>query len=132
MRAVFHEILCRHRLDRRPRRIAANLVLDTRQRLHRNHAGELRPAIELRPEPAIADGPDLGALWSASLLRSAIDRLPGSPASRAVSAEAAYRAWILDQPRAVIAGQLGLERAAVDTRLHRLRRVIRRELDRAA
>ncbi len=141
VRAVFHETLYRHRLDRRPRRIAANLVLDTRQRLYRG----VTPRSPVSPPPGAASGPvrssvgpgpDPGpspeAVDSAWMLRRAIDRLPGSSRSRAITAEAAYRSWILDQPRSEVAGALGLRPAALDTRLHRLRRVVRQELDRAA
>lgn len=132
VRAAFHETLYRHRLDRRPRQIAANLLLDTRQRLLR--ASWPRQVAPPPPSPvqATAAGPGPEALTVAITLRRAIDRLPGSSASRALTAEAAYRAWVLDQPRPVVADALGLRQAALDTRLHRLRRVVRQEWDQAA
>lgn len=133
VRAVFNETLCRHSLDRRPRRIAANLILDTRQRLDRSdpdrhRAGPLAPA----PPPPVIAQPHADTVVGLSMLRLAIDRLPGSPDSRSVTAEAAYRAWILEEPQTTIAGDLGLEPATVAARLHRLRRVVRQEWDRAA
>ncbi len=137
VRAVFHETLYRHRLDRRPRRIAANLVLDTRQRLYRG----VTPRSPVTPPPGAASGragaglrpgPGPEVVDSAWMLRRAIERLPGSSRSRAITAEAAYRRWTLDQPRSEVAGALGLRPAALDTRLHRLRRVVRQELEQAA
>ncbi|MEL6983877.1 MAG: hypothetical protein AAFO29_15735, partial [Actinomycetota bacterium] len=132
VRAVFHETLYRHPLHRRPQRIAANLVLDTRQRLLR--AGGGRPPAPPLSEQGVttAAGPDPDELAVAWTLRRAIDRLPGSSASRALTAEAAYRAWILDQPRSEVADAVGLRPAALDTRLHRLRRVVRQEWAEAA
>ncbi len=111
--------------------IAANLVLDTRQRLQR--AERRRPAIAPLPAaPLRATGPGPEALAPTWALRRAIERLPGSSRSRAVTAEAAYRTWILDQPRDEVAGALGLRRGALDTRLHRLRLVVRQEWNQAA
>lgn len=131
VRAVFYETLCRHPLQRRPRKIAANLILDTRQRLSR--AAARRPGTELpgfaasgRAEQRSTDDPSPD-LMVISALRSALDRLPGSEASRLVTADVAYRAWILDQPRAAIADDLGLARETVTTRLHRLRIILRQE-----
>lgn len=131
VRAAFYETLCRHPLDRRPARIAANLLLDTRQRLHRSQLRAARTSAaddaeldRLRSRhPALAPDPvdGLVVLWA---IRRAIDDLPGSPQSRLLTARAAYRAWILGQPRAVVAEELGLGPAAVSTRLHRLRRSV--------
>lgn len=132
VRAAFHETLYRHRLDRRPRQIAANLVLDTRQRLRRADGPRPVPPPPLFHLPHASAGPGPEALTVVVTLRRAIDRLPGSSASRALTAEAAYRSWILDQPRPEVADALGLRPDALDTRLHRLRRVVRQEWDRAA
>ncbi len=137
VRAVFNETLYRHRLDRRPNRIAANLILDTRQRLYRGVTprSPVTPppgAASWRAGPGLRPGPGPEVVDSAWMLRRAIDRLPGSSRSRAITAEAAYRRWILDQPRSEVAGALGLRPAALDTRLHRLRRVVRQELEQAA
>lgn len=131
VRAVFNETLYRHRLDRRPRRIAANLVLDTRQRLYRGVTPR-SPVTLLARQPTGHSIPGPDALASTMVLRRAIERLPGSSRSRAITAEAAYRSWILDQPRTVVAGALGLRPAAIDTRLYRLRLVVRQELEAAA
>jgi len=131
VRAAFYETLCRHRLDRRPARIAANLLLDTRQRLYRAGVRDARsPPVgphdldrlrvpDDRPGPDPADG-----LALRLAVGEALAELPGSSRSRNLTARAAYRAWILDQPRAVIAAELGLGPAAVSTRLHRLRSAV--------
>ena len=132
VRAAFYETVCRHRLDRRPARIAANLVLDTRQRLHRAGQRAARTTATSdddldrlrRPSPARSPDP-IDGLAVLQVLRRALDELPGSPQSRDLTARAAYRAWILDQPRAVLADELGLGPGAVSTRLHRLRSSVR-------
>lgn len=133
VRSAFYETLCRHPLERRPRRIAANLVLDTRQRLDRSRGGRRGQG------PIPTDAADLASDrpgWRADPLRrvligltvsEALDALPGSDRSRAITATAAYRAWFLDQPHERIAADLGLERAAVRKRLERLRTAARRQ-----
>jgi hypothetical protein len=130
--SAFGETLTRHRLDRRPERIAANLLLDTHQRLWREDQREdrarLRPwAGPPAPEPLAASPiePVDGVLDLVAAVASALDQLTGTPGSRRLTAEAAYRAWILDEPSVLIARELGLERKALDTRLCRLRRAVR-------
>lgn len=161
--SAFGETLACHRLDRRPCRIAANLVLDTHQRLWRAAGRDDRAAaaaaagraVRSRPgwsgggsgsgagaggpgvgpgigiEPALVAGaagsPDevAGTLDLTAAVAAAIRRLPGSQASRQLSAELAFRAWILDEPSALIARELGLGRKTVDTRLCRLRALVR-------
>ncbi len=160
VRASFFETLYRHRLDRRPTKIAANLILDTRQRIsrssraaradddrRRSHVQQrlpngLRSLGPTRPgRSGIAEGVEgapvgpggvdgaldpIGNLTVGAALAAAVERLPGSDSSRRLTASVAYRAWILDQPRAVIASDLGLGAATVTTRLHRLRSVVDR------
>jgi DNA-directed RNA polymerase specialized sigma24 family protein len=145
VRAVFYETVWRHRLDRRPERIAANLVLDTRQRLGRADRAGRPPeptAVEWSvrmgggghpvASPRVVSGgantvdPLEGAALR-SVLVAAVDGLPGSAPSRRTTAEAAFRVWVLDQPQAVVARELGLTPATVATRLHRLRAAVRRE-----
>ncbi len=163
--SAFGETLAGHRLDRRPARIAANLVLDTHQRLWRAagrddraaaaavavsvaaagravRAGSGRggsrsgagaagsgPGYAGGPEPVAgpAGSPDevAGTLDLTTAVAAALHRLPGSEASRRLSAELAFRAWILDEPSALIARELGLGRKTVDTRLCRLRALVR-------
>lgn len=135
-RAAFFETLCRHRLDRRPNRIAANLVLDTRQRLHRAANAELRlvPTADedLDGPRSLASPPpptdhSIDQISAHQALGAAAARLPGSPRSREVTVAAAYRAWLLDQPHVVVADELGLAAPAVTSRLHRFRRSLRQE-----
>ena len=140
VRAAFYETVYRHRLDRRPTKIAANLVLDTRQRVGRwQRRSRPHPTPGGRP-PALATGPEASAhpaepadpaarLAAVGAIRDAVDRLPGSAASRRLTADLAYRAWFLEQPRSVIARDLGLGTGNVATRLHRLRAAVdRRDL----
>lgn len=140
--SAFGETLACHPLDRRPARIAANLVLDTHQRLWRAAARDDRAAAAAAAVSVTAagraaragagwaggrSGPDdvAGALDLTAAVAAALHRLPGSEASRRLSAELAFRAWILDEPSALIARELGLGRKAVDVRLCRLRTLVR-------
>ncbi len=161
--SAFGETLARHRLDRRPARIAANLVLDTHQRLWRaagrdDRAAAAAAALSVAAagravrvgagsgtgrygpgtggaEPVAGGGAGVGGIGSPDDVAGALDlttavatalhRLPGSEASRRLSAELAFRAWILDEPSALIARELGLGRKTVDVRLCRLRTLVR-------
>lgn len=160
--SAFGETLACHRLDRRPARIAANLVLDTHQRLWRAAGRDDRAAaaamavsVAAAGRRAVRSGAGAGAGssgWAATApddaawvpdgaagalddvagtldltaaVATALHRLPGSEASRRLSAELAFRAWILDEPSALIARELGLGRKTVDTRLCRLRTLVR-------
>ena len=129
VRSTFFETVLRHRLDRRPTRIAANLVLDTRQRLARRQPSRSTSApigtgFDPSPPPqerSLALATD--TLWAAA------GALGGTEQSRRLSAEVGYRCWFLDQPRAVAAAATGLAPQAVAGRLHRLRRQVLAELD---
>lgn len=126
VRAVFFEVLAGHSLLRRPNRVAANLLLDTRQRLSR----AARSAEGSFPADRPADIPDVDALTEVLLydmIRSVVSAMPGSVGSRTLTTDVAYRAWILGQPTTVIAAELGLGRPSVRSRLHRLRVAIRAE-----
>ena len=124
VRAVFFETLCRHRLERRPHHIAANLLLDTRQRLTRAQRRSVGPAggpALVGSSPANADADPISRLLVTQVLRTGLDRLPGSEASKTLTATIAYRAWVLDEARSDIAEDLGIDPETVTTRLHRLR-----------
>ncbi len=128
IKACFFETLLCHRTDRRPTKIAANLLLDTRHRLRttdRQHTS----AVSQSPHVETVDngGEDSEADMVATLhsLRSTLDRLPGSTASRRFSAAVAYRAWVLDEPQKQIAADLKVDPELVSTRLHRIRQAVR-------
>jgi DNA-directed RNA polymerase specialized sigma24 family protein len=137
--ATFFEVLFRHRLDRRPKRIAANLLLDTRQRLWRRHPRSGPPTVvtqamgdgELwwsgdRPSGVGRNAPSpVQELEIRLHLADVLRRLPGSEASRRLTAMMAYRAWIEGHSTASIASELGVEPQTVSTRLYRLRRILR-------
>ncbi|MEM7273122.1 MAG: hypothetical protein AAF547_08595 [Actinomycetota bacterium] len=131
VRATFLETVARHRLDRRPSRIAANLLLDTRQRLARARrppVGTAQPAQPwARPATAMtAAGPHARSVrLAADRLLNAAMGLGGTPESARATAEVAYRCWLLDQPRTVVADATGLSAQGVTGRLHRLRRTLR-------
>jgi DNA-directed RNA polymerase specialized sigma24 family protein len=130
VRAVFFETLYRHPLERRPHSIAANLLLDTRQRVIRSHrrTSQRVGLAAVGPQPpsgsevgAAGDVDPISRLLVTQVLRAGLDQLPGSDESRALTATIAYRAWVLDQPRSDIARDLGINPEVVTSRLHRLK-----------
>ncbi len=138
VQATFLEVLFRHDLTRRPERIAANLLLDTRQKLWRRVPRAGPPTVGL----TTVSGGDPGApdvAWSGSSsepawvegvelwlhLRESVKGLGGTTASRQLTATMAYRAWIEDEPTTAIATDLGVAPQTVATRLYRLRRILR-------
>ncbi|MFV0259256.1 MAG: RNA polymerase sigma factor [Acidimicrobiales bacterium] len=143
--SVVSERILAHRLDRRPARIAANLILDTRQQIwragvrHGRVVDAARAAAEVAPTPA-GPGPDaptapeaaVGRMVVVAAVRDALDDLPGTDRSRRMTAELAWRAWFLDQPSTEIAAELGLSRTMISARLYRLRSRVRSRLSAAA
>jgi len=138
VQATFFEVLYRHDLDRRPNRIAANLLLDTRQKLWRRVPRSGPPTVALDPTPHRGGldrrpGPDEAdpePAWVASVdmwlhLQDGVNGLPGSEASKRLTATMAYRAWIEDESTSAIAADLGVAPQTVATRLYRLRRILR-------
>ncbi len=142
--ATFFEVLYNLDLERRGRAVAANLVLDTRQRLWRQcpagrrrtdgpPAGPPLPGLGLDPgEPTGRDstGRDSTAdpVVAVVDLQRHLAALPGSPASRQLSTDIAHRAWFRDQPSRLIAAELGLRRHTVDSRLYRIRESMRESM----
>jgi DNA-directed RNA polymerase specialized sigma24 family protein len=131
--ATFGEVLMAHDLARRPHRIAANLLLDTRQRLWRSRErrarveGALRRGVGAGPPPRPTQPEERAVeLDLTGAVSTAIQHLAGNDRSRRLTAEAAYRAWFLDQPCDQIAAELGMGHEAVRTRLCRLRSSVRR------
>ena len=130
VRAVFFETLYRHPLERRPHSIAANLLLDTRQRVIRAHrrTSQRVGLAAVGPQPpsgsevgAAGDVDPISRLLVTQVLRAGLDQLPGSDESRALTATIAYRAWVLDQSRSDIARDLVINPEVVTSRLHRLK-----------
>jgi DNA-directed RNA polymerase specialized sigma24 family protein len=131
VRAVFFEVLVCHPLHRRPSRIAANLLLDTRQRLHRG-LRQPQGSLQSAPGPPLQTYHDIHAhspVLAYETIRAAAGRLPGSPASQRLTADLGFRAWVLGQPRSDIARELELGPASVRSRLHRFRSAIRSDYD---
>ncbi len=130
--ATFGEVLMCHDLERRSEKIAANLVLDTRQRLWRAKTRQSRvegatlaAAATETQVPRSAPEDMAMELDLAHAVSTAIDGLSGSDGSRRLTAELAYRAWILDEAGADIARDLGIGPNTVRTRLCRLRSAVR-------
>ncbi len=127
--ATFFEVLFGHDLNRRPRRIAANLLLDTRQRLWRRHPRSGPPTMPTSLSSEIA-GSTSASNWVTELeiwlhLQDGVNELPGSEDSRQLTATMAYLAWFEGKPVAMVASELGVTPQTVATRLYRLRRILR-------
>ncbi len=129
--SAFGEVVMRHRLDRRPRRIAANLLLDTKQRIWRDGGRQAR-LDDVAVAAARAGDPGIDAvdrrideLALVDTVARTLVALGGTPSSRRLSAEVAYRAWVMEESSSEIAVDTGLAAEAVRTRLCRLRRQIR-------
>jgi len=127
VQATFFETLFRHDLGRRGHKIAANLLLDTRQKMWRSQPRSGPPTISIGDEPSPGHRPvpqvDEVGLWLH--LREAVRDLPGSDESRQLTATMAYRAWIEEESSTTIARDLGVAPQTVSTRLYRLRRILR-------
>ncbi|MCP3988550.1 MAG: hypothetical protein GY724_05735 [Actinomycetia bacterium] len=130
--ATFGVVLMSLDLERRPEKIAASLVLGTRQRLWRAKIRQSRSddaalAAAVTEAQATRSAPEDMAmeLDLANAVTTAIEGLRGSDGSRRLTAELAYRAWVLDQPGAEIARDLGIGPNMVRTRLCRLRSAVR-------
>lgn len=137
VRSVFFEVLAGHCLERRPTSIAANLILDSRQRLTRDR----RPLHVVRApldvtadigvphvgvvDIGVADVDGLTSIHLVDTMRAAADTLPGSPSSRRLTVDLGYRAWVLGQSRSGIAQELAIGAPGVRSRLHRFRSAIR-------
>lgn len=139
VQATFFEVLYRHDLERRPNRIAANLLLDTRQKLWRRVPRSGPPTVSLATSASVGLGLDWSEAvaarsgeppWVANIelwlhLQDGVNGLPGSDASKRLTATMAYRAWIEDESTSAIAADLGVAPQTVATRLYRLRRILR-------
>ncbi len=133
--SAFGEVVLRHPLDRRPDKIAANLLLDTRQQLWR--AGRRAVLVAEAAELAARCGGSAAGLHShdpslraeeldlIASVTDAIGALPGDEGSRRLTAQLAYRSWFLDESSHMIADDLGMGPEAVRVRLCRLRAVVR-------
>lgn len=131
--ATFVEVVLGHDLRRRPSRIAANLVWDTRQRLDRADRRSA-PATGWAMGGLAADWRADGHGWGDTIdliacVASALDGLGGDEASRRLTRELAVRAWLLGETNAELARRLGLEASAVRARLCRLRAEVRDRYD---
>ncbi len=124
--AVACERVLLHPLDRRPRSIAANIVLDTRQRLCRSRRARVTHPLVACTAPAV-DEPEVRStdLDLLERLACALHATGADPRSRRLSAEVAYRAWILDESAPTIAASVGLRPDAVRARLSRIRAAVR-------
>ena len=115
VQATFFETLFGLDLNRRRRRIAANLLLDTRQKLWRRLPRSGPPTVD-RPGQNLEQYSSRQTIprhWIDELevwlhFRDGLNHLPGSEASRRLTATMAFRAWVEDEPTAAIAVDLGV------------------------
>lgn len=125
VKAVFFETLMRHDLARRPTKIAANLLLDTRQRVVRT--SPRRPSSPDASLKAATSADSLPAIDTSSVsvrvaLRSEVAELSGVGHFGPSNAELVYRAWFLEHTNRDIANAFGITPSLVSTRLNRVRR----------
>jgi len=130
--ANFFQVLFDHSLECRPHKIAANLILDTRQRMYRARQREMKlPTVSANKwdrSDQLSASPDINNHDVADLLSSAIQSLPGTTESHKLTAELAYRVWILGDSQAQVAQELDLSERLVTTRIYRLRMAMRTSL----
>ncbi|MGI9616623.1 MAG: hypothetical protein ACR2QO_27140, partial [Acidimicrobiales bacterium] len=83
--------------------------------------------LDLQPPCCTVDQPEVRVtdLDLLGRLTTAIERSTGDRRSKQLSAEIAYRAWILDEAAPSIASTVGLRPDAVRARLSRLRTAVR-------
>lgn len=125
--SVFAEVVLGRDLDRRPDKVAANLLADTHQRFWRDSQRrdrELAALTRLR-RPAATPGVDGGLdevstrIDAVATLASALAQVPEE--QRGLTATLAVRAWIGDESRDELATDLGLSAGTVRSRLCRFR-----------
>lgn len=138
--ATFLEVLLTTDLQRRGRRVAANLVNDTRQRLWRTSPAGWKPSTTRRPAAAgLPDSHhDRAQVTIVGSAATAIDEQADSDAvldlTRVLrhtavdapdTAHMAYLAWFEERSVADIGARLGFPPSVVANRLYRLRRRLR-------
>lgn len=129
--STFQIVLFNHDLARRPTKIAANLILDTRQNLwreairNRRRQDVVHSLVDACDRHSGAEHDPTGFIDELVTLDDAVRSLPGSGASQELSAELAFRSWVLEESNTTIARELSLSTEAVNTRLHRLRSVFK-------
>ncbi|MEM7341011.1 MAG: hypothetical protein AAF467_20310 [Actinomycetota bacterium] len=125
--SVFAEVALRRDLERRPAKVAANLLADTHQRFWRDSQrrdNELSALARLR-RPAAGPGNDGGLddvatrVDAVASLQEALSAVPAP--QRQLTATLAVRAWMGDEARDALAADLGLSAGTVRSRLCRLR-----------
>lgn len=131
--STFYETLLRHNLEARPNKIAANLILDTRQKFHRSHLAEVKRTeafkqaaftaqTEIQPVTQIVNS--LCALNAVGKAMKKYHR--GAPNSNA--SEIAFQHWVLGMPTKEIAEAHGVSQSVITSRLWRLRKTLRQEI----
>lgn len=127
--SAFQLVLMGHHLERRPVKIAANLLLDTRQQLSRDYRRATKICTVTTSSTKSASEQPVGdhAKFAdeLSVLRSTLAAMPGTTASRHLTSELAIRSWILEESNSSIAKQLSISNQVVNTRLHRLRELLK-------
>lgn len=125
VQAAFLEVLYGLDLQRRRKRVAANLINDTRQRLWRASpvGWSTGRSLQIEPAPGAHTGDEARTDVVVDLGRvlRLIER------HRPETSRMVYLAWIEERPVAEVAGRLGVSPATVANRLYRLRNQLRVE-----
>ena len=129
--SAFYEVLGARDIVRRPAKVAANLILDTKQKLYRALLKDLKQndiantlAHQANQELRVGETSDLISRYSTIELIA--DALAGYQSkSRAQVSEIAFMHWIEGFSTQEIADQLGISQTAVTTKVWRLRQRIK-------
>lgn len=133
--SAFYEVLGTRDLTRRPTKVAANLILDTKQKLYRGLLKDLKQqdisrnlAVSYNAELTrlATDNQDLiGRYSSIEVIAEALASYP--PKSRRQIGEIAFMHWIEGYSTLEIADRLNISQTAVTTKIWRLRQKIKVE-----
>ncbi len=127
--SAFFEVLFSHNLTKRPNKIAANLLLDTRQKIFR--AGK-RDMIHFQAADALRsydfrthDKLEIDTtLWIGEVVSKALASY-AKPKERRLIKHLIFQHWILERPLVEVSQELNLSKSAATTKLWRFRNLLK-------
>lgn len=131
--SAFYEVLGSRDLNRRPTKVAANLILDTKQKLYRGLLKDLKQtsiaqdlAVQFSQELSSAVKTNHDPIERYSSVELIADALESYPAkSKHQVGEIAFMHWVEGYSTLEIAEKLGISQTAVTTKIWRLRQRIK-------
>ena len=128
--SYFYEVLLSRDLNKRPNKIAANLVLDTKQKLYRKMMKANRLEKTLQSQ-SVVEYYRKESAWgiespivTVEIIKSALNMQKNTQSNLRLS-EIAFRHWIVGDSIQEIADKFSLSKTAVTTKLWRLRKKIK-------